>query len=206
MNWSQSCWGNVRDGEEELAEMGEETESSSLSHLTQPEPKQVSPDSERSTPKRRRSMEKNLKIGMLLGLGLGLLLGLVVGAGASSYRGENGNLHATSATLQGEAKLVEQAARVQSDIQVLRRQAKSLLLRTDSLEKIAESRKKWDEQLAFQVARLNEMEKYATRTQDKELVRVMRTELATYDAGFTKVLGLIQDGKIQTASNAKRSI
>jgi hypothetical protein len=151
-------------------------------------------------------MEKSLKIGMLLGLGLGLLLGLVVGVGASSYRGANGIAYPASATLQGEAKLVEQTAQVQSNIQALRRQAKSLLLQTDSQEKIAESRKKWDEQLAFQVARLNELEKSATRTQDKELVRVMRTELATYDAGFTKALGLIQDGKIRIASNAKRAI
>ena len=151
-------------------------------------------------------MEKNPKIGLLLGLGLGLLLGLVVGVGASSYRGANGIADPTSATLQAEARLIAQAAQVQRDIQALRRQAKNLLLRTDSQEKIAESRKKWDEQLAFQVARLNELEKYATRTQDKEFVRVMRTELATYDAGFTKALGLIQNGKIKIASNAKRAI
>jgi hypothetical protein len=151
-------------------------------------------------------MEKNLKIGMLLGMGLGLLLGLVVGVGASSYRGANGNSYPTSATLQEETKLADQTARIHSDIQALRRQAKNLLMRTDSPEKIAESRKKWDEQLAFQMARLDELERYATRTQDKELVRVMRTELASYDAGFTKALGLIQDGKIKIASNAKRAI
>ena len=82
-------------------------------------------------------MEKNLKIGMLLGMGLGLLLGLVVGVGASSYRAANGIAHITPATLQEETTLVEQTARVHSDIQALRSQAKNLLLRTDSAEKVA---------------------------------------------------------------------
>ena len=151
-------------------------------------------------------MEKNLKIGMLLGLGLGLLLGVVVGVGASGFRVANGIAYTTPAIQQEETKLAEQAARVRSDIQALRRHAKNLILQTDSPERIAESQRKWDQQLASQVARLDELEKSATRTQDKELVKVMRTELAAYDAGFTKALGLVQDGKIKTARDAKRAI
>ena len=151
-------------------------------------------------------MESSQRIGVLLGLGLGVLLGLVMGVGASSYRGAGGVADITPVTLQEETKMVQHTARLQNDIQALRMQAKNLLMRTDSSEKVAESRKKWDEQIAFHVARLDDLEKNAIRTQDKEIVRKMRTELAAYDAGFTKILGQIEDGKIKLASNVKGSM
>jgi hypothetical protein len=151
-------------------------------------------------------MEKNLRTGIRYGLACGLVLGLLLGVPAgvavSGYRGAGG-IRPTSPEVKVSARLTVNPAKTQADIRALQRHAKDLLLGIDSPEKAAEHRQRWDERHALQAARLDEFEKSATSPEDKQLIQAMRTELAAYDAGFTKALGRIQDRLSKTTRDAR---
>ncbi len=152
-------------------------------------------------------MTDRLRIGIWLGLGFGLLLGLVAGVAGASYWGAKSSPRTTPATLQqGDAKYAEHFARARANALQLRRYAKDMLLKINSPEKVSEYRKKWDEQRSLQEAVLDDLEKYAARKGDTELLKTMRKELADSDAAFTKFLGLIQDGKIKTPQDVNKAI
>jgi methyl-accepting chemotaxis protein len=151
-------------------------------------------------------MLENLKIGTRLGLGFGLLLAVVVGVAGAGYWGMSNIARTTLDILQGDAKLAEHSARARANTLGLRRFEKDVFLNIDSPEKVAEYRTKWEEQHAHQEARLNDLEKYATRKEDKDLIKAMRKEHDAYDAGFKKVLGLIQAGTIKTPQDANKAI
>jgi hypothetical protein len=151
-------------------------------------------------------MEERLKLGAVLALSCGMLLGLLIGVSASSSRGGSGLAHTRPAALREAAPLAEHAAGAQADIHALRRQAMDLLLRTDSSDKVAETRKRWNEQRTLLGARLTALEASATRLEEKGLARALRLELAAYDAGVTKVLALIQDGTIKTPRDAQKTL
>lgn len=151
-------------------------------------------------------MEENLKRGIRLGLGFGivpgLLFGAMVGVAGSGYWAGRGVAESTSEALRGDARLTEHAARAQADMLALRRFAKNVLLNTNSPAKAAESQEKWNELRALQAARLDDIEKNATRQEDKDLVKAMRKELEDSDAAFKNIVGMIQDGKIATPQAA----
>ncbi len=151
-------------------------------------------------------MEENLKFGIRLGLGFGivpgLLFGVMVGVAASGYWAGRGVAESTPEALRGDARLTEHAARAQADMLALRRFEKNALLNSNSPAKAAESQEKWNELRALQAARLEDLEKNATRQEDKDFVRVMRKELEDSDAGFKRIVGMIQDGKITTPQAA----
>lgn len=152
-------------------------------------------------------MRDRLRIGIWLGLGFGLLLGVVAGVAGASYWGANSSPRTTPGTLQrGDAKYAERFAQAQANALQLRRYTKDMPLKINSPEKVAEYRKKWDQQRTLQEAVLDDLEKYATRKGDTELLKTMRKELADSDAAFTKFLGLIQDGKIKTPQDVKKAI
>ncbi len=147
-------------------------------------------------------MEENLGIGIRIGLGFGLLLGVMAGVTASGYWRPIGMARPAGAMLLQDAERAEQAARVQADLQGLRRSAKAILLTIESPAQVAAARKAWDEARARQAARLDALESSATGAADKALVTALRMELAAYDAGFTKTLGLIQAGALPPPAHA----
>lgn len=150
-------------------------------------------------------MLENLKIGTRLGLRCGLLLGMTAGVAMSGYWATSGLARPTVQLFQKDGRAGEEIARVHAGLQVLRRQAKMILVSIHSPQQVAASRKQWDEARAGQAARLDELEKSATRAEDKESVMAMRQELAAYDANFTRLLGLIQEGMVKTPQSTRKA-
>ena len=151
-------------------------------------------------------MLRNLTLATRLLLSFGLLLVLLVAIGGSGYSGTKGVSPQTPEILQEDAKLAEHSTRALVNTLQLRRYAKDMFLNVDSPGKVAKYRKQWDEQDTYLTARLDDLDKYSTRQGDKELVRGMRKELAAYEAGSTRVFGLIQDGSIKTAQDANKAM
>jgi methyl-accepting chemotaxis protein len=66
--------------------------------------------------------------------------------------------------------------------------------------------KNWREQHDSLMARLNDLEKYASLQQDKDAVKSMKGSAAVYDSGFNKVVNLIQSGQVKTTQDANTAI
>jgi methyl-accepting chemotaxis protein len=155
-------------------------------------------------------MFKNMNIGMRLSLGFGVLLALLFILSIIGYWG----VHAVSGTtvhmLQGDAKVAEHAARARANVVGMRRFEKDIYMNIGNADKVANYVKEWGEEHEAVTARLNDLEKYADKTDEakdyKEKFKVMRAQLVTYEAGFKKVLGLIQSGAITTTAQANAAI
>ncbi len=151
-------------------------------------------------------MFKNMKIGMRLGMGFGFVMLILIGIGLSGYWGVKSVSDTTLEMLKGDATVAEHAARARANVLGLRRFEKDLFLNIGSKEKEIEYTKKWQEQQEHLTARVKDLEKAATLEKDKEMIRSMKAELANYDSGFQKVMGLIQAGKIKTPQEANGAI
>ncbi len=151
-------------------------------------------------------MLKNLKIGLRLGLAFGVMLFLVLVTGGTAYWG----LHTISVKVTGmlnvDGNLAEHAARARANVNAMRRYEKDIYINIESAEKVADYRKKWDAELDHLKKRVDDLDKIPLLNQDKEMVRAMQTELATYEAGFVKVFALIGEKQIKTAQEANAAI
>jgi methyl-accepting chemotaxis protein len=144
----------------------------------------------------------NLKLGTRIMLGFCIVLLLLVGVGGSGYWGLNSVSGTVVKMLHGDATVAQNAARAQANTQALRQYEKDVLLSTGSKAKQEEYLKNWKEQHDNLIGRLDTIEKAATLARDKEMLKNMRLDLATYDSGFNKVLVLIDTGKIKKPQEA----
>jgi hypothetical protein len=151
-------------------------------------------------------MEMRQKLGALVGLSCGMLLGLLIGVSVSSSREISGLVRTRSVAIREQSSPAEHPARLQADIHALHRQAKDLLLRTDSPEKVASARERWDEQRTLVGVRLAALEASATRPDEMGLAKALRMELAAYDAAVRKILALIEDGTIKTSRGGQKAL
>ncbi len=151
-------------------------------------------------------MFKNMKIGKRLALGFGFVLIMLIGIGISGYWGVNSVSNTTITMLQGDAAVAEHSSRARANILGLRRFEKDYFINIGAKDKEEEYIKKWQEQHEHLTARIKDAEKAATLPQDKEALQTMKTELANYESGFTKVVGMIQSGKITTTQAANDAI
>ena len=112
--------------------------------------------------------------------------------------------------LEGDANIAEHAARARANVNALRRFEKDYFINVGDATKEAQYLKEWTDERDSVTARLNDLEKYADKTdeakEDKERVRVMRTELAAYIVGFNKVSSSMQAGTIKTTQQANAAI
>ena len=150
-------------------------------------------------------MDAKLKTGTLLGLAIGVVFAVMAGMVGAGYVGTKASARPTPDISRGDVKFPEYFALAQADLQRLKDQAREMLLNVDSPEKVAEYRQIWDEQIAYQVARLDDLAMYADQKEEKALVGVMRKELSVYDAGFRNNLRLIQEGKIRISKRVNRA-
>jgi methyl-accepting chemotaxis protein len=151
-------------------------------------------------------MFKNMKIGKRLALGFGFVLIMLIGIAISGYWGVNSVSNTTITMLQGDSAVVEHSSRARANILGLRRFEKDYFINIGSKDKEEEYIKKWQEQHEHLTARIKDAEKAATLPQDKEALQTMKTELGNYESGFTKVVGMIQSGKITTTQEANNAI
>jgi len=153
-------------------------------------------------------MMRSLKIGTRLAAGYLALLLIVLGIGASGYWGVSTMRGAVGVMLAGEAKIAEHSARLRANVLGLRRFEKDVFINMANAEKVKSYLKEWEDELASCRARIADMQKaeFAMTDKERQMVRQLSSDLATYETGFRKVLGGIADGLVTTTQEANAAI
>jgi methyl-accepting chemotaxis protein len=151
-------------------------------------------------------MLKDVKIGRRLGLAFGSVLLLTGAVCAASYWGL-----ATMDTMAREVlkvayPLVAHSQQARSNTLALRRFEKDSFLNIGNAEKEAEYLDKWTEQKQALDESLVALDKLVVRDADRDTVRSMRADAASYEEGFHKVLAGIREGGVKTPQEANAAI
>lgn len=150
-------------------------------------------------------MLSNWKIGKRLTLAFTitlLLIGIVAGAG---FWGLSQMVGTMNAILNGDAKMMEYAADLESHTLNLRRFEKDVFLNVSDKEKVREYAAKWQDAQREAADDVERLTKLVSR-EDADAIRTMRTDLATYTTGFEGVLRGINENTITTADAANEAI
>lgn len=151
-------------------------------------------------------MLKNMSVGKRLAIGFGLIVVLLISMGLSGYWGLEGITKETLKVLNGDAKIVTLAARVKATTLELRRFEKDTELNMDDVQVRNEYAAKWRAQQQKLHDTLGELDKFQLSPEDKLAVKSMRDDLVVYESGFSKVLGLIEQGKLRTPQDCNQMI
>ena len=151
-------------------------------------------------------MLKNMSIGTRLAIGFGLIVLLLVTIALSGYWGLEGVTGETLKVLNGDAKIVVLAARVKATTLELRRYEKDTELNIDDQQVRNDYAAKWREQRQKIREVLGEFEKFQLSSEDKAAVKSMIEDMDVYEVGFTKVLNMIEQGKLGTPQEANQTI
>ncbi|MDD2898708.1 MAG: methyl-accepting chemotaxis protein [Desulfuromonadaceae bacterium] len=112
-----------------------------------------------------------------------------------------------------DAALVEHAQRSRANILGLRRYEKDVFLNIDSPVKVAEYRKKFDEQLERANKRLDTIDKILDELHNQEVaakgkatIKEIRADMTTYATGFGIVFDKIKAGEVTTPAAANAAL
>ncbi len=151
-------------------------------------------------------MLKNMKISRRLLLGFGVVLLLLFVVAGTGYWGLDAVKQETVSMLQGDAQISQFAALIKADTLELRRAEKDSFLNIDNQktrEEYVATWKRWREQIKTQLA---EIDTKNLNADDKATVRKMEENASSYENGYAKVLGMIEDGRIKTPQAANQAI
>src|SRR5579864_2570149 len=151
-------------------------------------------------------MLKNMKISRRLLLGFGVVLLLLSVVAGTGYWGLDAVKQETVSMLQGDAQISQFAALIKADTLELRRAEKDSFLNIDNQktrEEYVATWKRWREQIKTQLA---EIDTKNLNADDKATVRKMEENASSYENGYAKVLGMIEDGRIKTPQAANQAI
>jgi methyl-accepting chemotaxis protein len=151
-------------------------------------------------------MLKNMSVGKRLAIGFGLIVVLLISMGLSGYWGLEGITKETLKVLNGDAKIVTLAARTKATTLELRRFEKDTELNMDDVQVRNEYAAKWRAQQQKLHDVLGELDKFQLSPEDKVAVKSMRDDLVVYEGGYSKVLGLIEQGKLRTPQECNQTI
>src|SRR5215510_12319980 len=143
-------------------------------------------------------MFKNLKFGQRLGLSFGVVLALMFVMAGLSYWGFSSLGQTVSQAFENEARLIDDAGQVRALAMDLRRYEKDVFLSNGNRDKEQEAFNKWNDQKKALTDRLNAIDGYASAREARNAAKVLRDDVATYDAGFNKVVGMYQSGSLRT--------
>ena len=151
-------------------------------------------------------MLKDVKIGRRLGLAFGSVLLLTGAVCAASYWGLRTMDTMAREVLKVAYPLVAHSQQARSTTLALRRFEKDGFLNIGNAEKEAEYLDKWTEQKQGLDESLAALDKLVQNDGDRETVRAMRADAASYEVGFHKVLAAIREGTVKTPQDANAAI
>jgi len=149
---------------------------------------------------------KNMSIGKRLAIGFGLIVLLLISMGVSGYWGLEAITRETLKVLNGDAKLVTLAARAKATTLELRRFEKDTFLNVEDAPVRTQYAAKWDAQRQKLREVLGDLDKFSLSPDDRATLRTMREDLDAYESGYSKVLSLIQEGKLHTPQDCNVKI
>ncbi len=148
----------------------------------------------------------DMSVSLRLGIGFGAVLLLALFIGVSGFWGLRTLDGEVMRLLKGDVKVSEHAARARANVNALRRYEKDFFINMGNKEKEEGYMKSWRGQHESLMARLNDLEKYASIQHEKDAVEEMKQRAAIYDAGFNKVVKAIHEGNIQTTQDANTAL
>ena len=149
---------------------------------------------------------KNMSIGKRLAIGFGLIVLLLISMGLSGYWGLEAITRETLKVLNGDAKLVTLAARAKATTLELRRFEKDTFLNVEDAPVRTQYAAKWDAQRQKLREVLGDLDKFSLSVDDRATLRTMHEDLDVYESGYSKVLSLIQEGKLHTPQDCNVKI
>jgi methyl-accepting chemotaxis protein len=151
-------------------------------------------------------MLKDVKIGRRLGLAFGSVLLLTGAVCAASYWGLQTMDTMAREVLKVAYPLVAHSQQARSSTLALRRFEKDSFLNIGNAEKEAEYLNKWTEQKQGLDESLAALDKLVQNDGDRDTVRSMRADAASYEEGFHKVLAAMRGGTVKTPQDANAAI
>ncbi len=139
-----------------------------------------------------------------LAVGLGLLTSVLIAA--LGYQGVARVSDMTAAMLSHDGMLASISAAARADTQGMRRFEKELAIHVGDSDQEADDLASWNDQRYRLTERLASLERDAEAAEDKELARSMRTDLASYENGFYRVVGLVRQHSVKTTQEASREM
>jgi len=149
-------------------------------------------------------MLRHLKIGARLGAAMALGITTTVVIAALGYSGIARVSDMTASMLSHEARLASVSASARADVQAMRRFEKELAVHVGNADQEAEDLARWNDQRYRLNERLGTLDRDASSPEDRELVRTMRSDLAAYETGFYRVVGLVRQKSLKTTSDVSR--
>jgi methyl-accepting chemotaxis protein len=149
-------------------------------------------------------MLRHLKIGARLGAAMGLGIATTVVIAALGYSGIARVSDMTAAMLSHEAKFASVSASARADVQAMRRFEKELAIHVGNADQEAEDLARWNDQRYRLNERLGTLDQDGSSPEDQELVRTMRADLAAYETGFYRVVGLVRQKSLKTTADVSR--
>ncbi len=151
-------------------------------------------------------MLTNMKISTRLLISFALTLLFMAVVGGVGFWGVTKLADELHHAVHVDAKMLELAERVRTNVIIMRRYEKDIFLNIEKPEKVSEYRKKWDEAAERIGVRLSALEKIASTAADKEFIANTRKELAVYFDGVKKVNAAIDAGEIKTPQDGNKAI
>ena len=151
-------------------------------------------------------MLKNMSVGKRLSIGFGLIVLILISMGFSGYLGLEAITKETLRVLNGDAKIVTLSARVKATTLELRRFEKDTELNMDDQQVRVDYISKWRAQQQKLHDTLAELDKFQLSPEDKVAIQSMRSDLVIYEGGYTKVIGMIEQGKLHTPQECNQTI
>jgi len=150
-------------------------------------------------------MLKDMRIGRRLGLGFGAVLALLIMVAAVGYWNLLATAGIATRILESDAPLVEKAFRVRAHALELRRYEKDMFLNMGNAEREAEYAAKWNDWHHQTEELITEVDRLVTADADREALRVIRQDVATYEEALQKVLSGIRACDFKTPQEANQA-
>ena len=151
-------------------------------------------------------MLRSAKIGARLGVAMGLCLATSVVIAALGYSGIARVSDMTASMLAHEASLASVSASARADVQAMRRFERELAVHVGSSDQEAEDLARWNDQRYRLNERLAVLERDTQTPEEREMARAMRTDLAGYESGFYRVVGLVRQRSLKTTADVAREM
>jgi len=151
-------------------------------------------------------MLKTLSIGKRLGLGFAAILTMLTIVAATGYWSTMATHDVTLDVLNVDAAITEHSQRARALTLELRRYEKDFFLNMGSAAKQAEYLDKWQDSRGGLEEKLSLLQRLEQDPIEREGLSNMRQNLATYVAGFQKVVDLTRDGVVTTPQQGNVAI
>ncbi|WP_257313192.1 methyl-accepting chemotaxis protein [Geothrix fuzhouensis] len=148
---------------------------------------------------------RDLKIKTQLFLGFGVIAALLVGVAVVGSNSVDQISRESNAVLTHEYALADGFTTLNTDTLQLRRNEKDVFLNFDDKNKRDNYGRQWKENQAKAVEELDKLEKLVEANDDRESLRSMRLDLATYGTEFERILPQIDMGLFKTSQELNKA-